>query len=52
MSRFGRKVIKRAMRRIVKKALRRKHMRKMIKRGKHVNHLNYAKPGIGGIMLS
>lgn len=52
MSKLGRKVIKRHLRRIAKRAIRRVKLKRLVRRGKHVKSLNFAKPHFGSIMLA
>lgn len=47
-----RKVIGRHLRRIAKRAVRRIKMRKIVRRGKHVKKINFARPHYGSIMLA
>lgn len=52
MSKFGKKVIRRHLRKMVKRAAKRRAMRRMVRRGKKVKSINKARPTDGGIMLT
>ncbi len=52
MSRFGRKVVRRHLRRIVRRAAKKRGFRRMVKKGKRVKSINYARPTDGGYMLT
>lgn len=52
MSKLGRKVIKRHLRRIAKRAIRRVKLKRLVRKGYHVKRANYAKPKFGSIMLA
>lgn len=52
MSRIARKAIRRAMRRIVKRAKAISRKRRIIRKGRRVKSINYARPRSGSIMLS
>lgn len=47
-----RKVIGRHLRRIAKRAIKRMKIRKIVRKGRHVKGVNYAKPKFGSIMLA
>lgn len=46
------KVIGRHLRRIAKRAIKRMKIRKIVRKGRHVKGVNYAKPKFGSIMLA
>lgn len=52
MSRFGRKVIRNHLGRIVTRARKRKGFAKMVRKGKHVKSINYVRSTDGGVMLT
>lgn len=49
---FRKRVIKRHLRRIARRALRRARIRRIVRKGKRVKHINFAKPRSGSIMLA
>lgn len=52
MSKFGKKVVRRHLRRIVRRAAKKRGFRRMVKKGKRVKSINFARPTDGGIMLT
>lgn len=52
MSRFGRKVIRNHLGRIVMRARKRRGFAKMLRKGKHVKSVNFVHPTDGGTMLT
>ena len=52
MSKFGRRVIRNHLGKIVRSAKRHRRFAKMVRKGKHVKSINYARPTDGGIMLT
>lgn len=52
MSRIARKAIRKAMRRIVKRAKAISKKRRIIRKGRYVKSINFARPRSGSIMLS
>lgn len=52
MRKSARKAIGRHLRKIARKAIRRMKVRRIVRKGKHVKGLNFAKPRFGSIMLA
>lgn len=52
MSKFGRRVVRKMLKRVIRKAAKKKGFAKMVKCGKRVKSINYARPDDGGIMLT
>lgn len=49
---IARKVVKRHLRRVARRALRRMKIRRIVRRGRHVKKANFLKPRFGSIMLA
>lgn len=52
MSRFGKRVIRNHLGKIVRSAKRHRKFARLVRKGKHVKSINYARPTDGGIMLT
>ncbi len=51
MKSVAKKAVRRHLRRIAVRAMKKRAVRRMVRKGKHVKKINYARPHHGSIML-